>query len=954
MSEFFRSGRNPFERVLLEYDQCDKVYGVTCNAVLGQTGERKCFNTLKTCQDRASFALVATPLQITFCSNQAQTLSDVYAIPSLVNVSVSPARLNPAGGGSLSSLGSRSTITVTFQDHNHTDRIVDPYVDERKTGAAQADGVGYDPYDSGTFWGKLRARQEYLTNREIVYSSGYFLNGVTVENEVQTFFITGFAGPDASGKVTISGIDPLGLIKNDQAQAPAKSTGSVLADFTDVATSMTLTPAGVGNAKYPASGKVRIDKEIISFTRSGDVLTLTRGQNFTTPEAHKAGALVQLCLVITAQDAADIAYLLLVTYGLIPASLIDKPAWDAEIAAHATRLYDAVISDPVGVATLMQEVTEQMGIYIWYDGRLNTIKLRAVRPADSSTIYEFNDDNHIIEDSFSAKDDTSKLTTQVWVAFAQRDPTKSLTDVSNYSASEVSADLSAEGDTQARGSWVRQIFSRWIPGAGAATAVELAERILAQQKRPLKSATFSIDAKDRAISMGDFVRVRHRQVQDEIGRRASTLYQVLARPDQMTGTTIQLSVQEAPASSFVVDGEYQLIQSTNAVNVNLRTWYDTQGGPTPVSGDKIRFIIRPNVIIGGYAAGVYPTQIVAGALVGADENRGLYLGEIESNRFITTFAQVLDMSYYGSQFVRGQVYTGYMPAIQRRGLGASSFKTRGTSVSVGNRSAPTTAALQCDLLEIPTVPSIRTGTWPAGVILTLEIQSGAYIRGEGGAGACQYADNTSVIGTTTSNTSSAYLVYQHAKNILQGYGNRGVYGGDGGDAILAEHPITIINNGDIRCGGGGGAPCLGLINYDIPAVGDYYAAGWSRAGAGGQGYNGGESVVDGIADLASPNNVGHRGAYNAAGYTVQGESPKIGGTVVNSYGTAIVRAGSGGPVDNLFSGGPDGSSNSIYLFDGTNLLAGGLITSGGLGGRAVVGSSYVTWQTRGVVMGAEV
>src|SRR5207253_22113 len=58
------------------------------------------------------------------------------------------------------------------------------------------------------------------------------------------------------------------LADGDRALAPATSNGFLVADITDTATALTLSPAGVGNDEYPATGYVAIGgSEIAAFYR---------------------------------------------------------------------------------------------------------------------------------------------------------------------------------------------------------------------------------------------------------------------------------------------------------------------------------------------------------------------------------------------------------------------------------------------------------------------------------------------------------------------------------------------------------------------------------------------------------------------------------------------------------------------------------------------------------------
>ena len=964
MSEAAKSGRIPFNRVDIEYDRCSKDYAVTCGAILGTTGERKCYKTKKTCQAPADYALQSEPLFVSFSSNQVSSIAGEYVIPSLVNASVSPAKLNPAGGGALSSLGQRSTISLFFQDHSHTDRIVDPYIDQRISGAAQADGVGYDPYLFGTFWGKWFGRQQNINSRQIRYVSGYIDDaGIMVSTTTQIFYATGISGPEADGSVSISGIDPLGLIRNDKAQSPKRSIGKLSALLSGVGTAFSATPSDVG-ATYPASGTVRIDDELMTFTRSGDSFTVVRARNFTSAVQHNAGALVQIVEHYSG-SVSDLLYRLLVTEGGIPAAIINKAEWDAEIAEFNPAAYSAIIAEPTGIAALVSELCEQSGVYIWYDGESNLIRLRTVRKPSESAITVLDDDRHVISDSLSVQSDTSHYTTQVWVSFAQRNPTKSLTDAANYAASEVIADLEQEGQTAGRGSRVRQIYSRWIEAAGGATALSIGERILGRYRKPINNVSFLLDAKDSDVDLGDFVTMTHRQIQDEVGRKRPVTYQVISRTEAVVGSTIAIGAQETIAESFSVDTERRIIIAADLYNVNLRTLYDQQyPGSPPLEGDEIRFVVRPGVIIGGLIGAYYPSIFYPEYRIGA-RLEPVYM----YNARYRTFQQTgIDGPVYKLEDTKEVA----LPPLQRRAVVSPVFRGRYNGViadrlSVGRRGYLVDAICAVDTWEIPTGTAVRVGSWPEGVILTLELQPGARIMGEGGSSTSHFSfprymeageiqDGNITMRARTSQSGGVWLPELTSPDQRQywrysNWADRFAPGGDGGDAILADYPIRIVNNGTIGGGGGGGGG-------GVP-TGAHGATMNSAAPGGGQGFTGGAARPDSIPVNYPPpyTDQGRRGSPDAPGAAwnyplsggFNGYIPGDGMRFGLYYGT-----GRGG-----YLGGAGQDSRLTWHGPLTNYIRVDLpdpphISSGGLAGRAVVQSVNVEWLTRGVVMGAEV
>ena len=149
----------PFEWVEIDPAYCNKEYAVTCSASLA-TGGTECYNTRSSCQDSASFGLAK--LRLRFCKSQALLPQDGnYYIPSLVSVSVNGGSINPIGANSSSTaLGTRGGISVQFQDHPHTDKLVDPYINNRMSRDAN-----YSASERGTFWTKWRASNQNYFGR---------------------------------------------------------------------------------------------------------------------------------------------------------------------------------------------------------------------------------------------------------------------------------------------------------------------------------------------------------------------------------------------------------------------------------------------------------------------------------------------------------------------------------------------------------------------------------------------------------------------------------------------------------------------------------------------------------------------------------------------------------------------------------------------------------------------
>lgn len=243
--------------VEIDIDYCSLTYGVApCQASLTNsppTGTKKCFNTLVTCQDRANFT--NSPVTLRFAVPTADLPASVECIPNIKSVTFDPATVSLG-----QNLGQRATLTVTFDDHKHSDtgEGFDKYLSDRT----------YDPYSQGTFWGKFRSRQPFVRGRPLRWIIGTTDQDIG-DMETRHYIIDSFTGPDNNGLFKIIAKDLLKLADGDRALAPAVSEGFLVSDITNVQTTLTLSPTDVA-INYPNSGYVNIGgTEIVSYTHSG-------------------------------------------------------------------------------------------------------------------------------------------------------------------------------------------------------------------------------------------------------------------------------------------------------------------------------------------------------------------------------------------------------------------------------------------------------------------------------------------------------------------------------------------------------------------------------------------------------------------------------------------------------------------------------------------------------------
>jgi len=531
-------GREPLQIIEIEQPLCSLEYGVSpCTAAIGVTGSIKCFNTSKTCQDLPNYD--PEPLLLRFCKPQATQPEGIFCVPSLQSVSTSPTQINVVGGSkSKGPLGVRAELSVSFKDHPYSDVLVDKYRTER----------GYIATDRGSYWSKWLARNPYYTGYIIRVYDGY-VGQALADMGKRTYLIDTFSGPDSNQNVTIKAKDVLKLADNDKAQAPIASTGELIVDYSDTASMDPMRITGGIASEYPAPGKVRINKELFSYTGVStiseteiNITGVTRSINGTDPESHDEGDRVQLCLEYTNIRPDDLTNDLLTTYGAVPSGFIPLSDWSAEASVWLEQFrLSALITEPTGVTDLLGEITEQALFYIWWDERDEQIKLRALRPAAGDFVKPIDNFKNILAGTFELKAKPKERISQVWVFFGQRNPVEKLDDEQNYRRVRVRLDGDAESDLQYGERRIRKIYSRWIQTD--AVAIQTTVRLLSRFRDTPEYIAFALDAKDRSMWTGDLADVTVDSVVDVTGAPRILRWQVISAEETVSGEVTEYQLQ---------------------------------------------------------------------------------------------------------------------------------------------------------------------------------------------------------------------------------------------------------------------------------------------------------------------------------------------------------------------------------------------------------------------------
>lgn len=555
-------GREPIEIVEIDMDYCGLTFGVgNCNAALGGAVTNKCFNTFFTCPVRDRFdkgVLTYRLVQPRANYPKGQTF-----FPCLKEVTQRAAMANIAGADDrLDSLGRRARVTATFSDFTYHDRFMDKYQSERISGAAQLSGIGYDPETKGTFWTKFRARNPNYAGRPMRVITGYVDSGVLTIDTTRHYIITDFKGPDNDGNVSIEGKDILAIADNDRAVVPKPSRGVLTLDLGDEDFQFNITPTGIGDLEYPADGIAAIGSELVTFTRSGDTITLTgRGLNGTQQRSHRQGDTFQLTFSPRNQRIDHVVRDILINAG-VPSEFIPMSDWEFEAGRWASTLrLTADTMHPTGVAKLIGELAI-LGVTIWWDDVAQEIKFLVNRPADLEEVKDLNDSQTNISVSKEDRDD-ARLTDVIFRS-VQIDPSRGVS-ADNFSRTRVTIDAESKlpeayGDTR-----IKEINCRWLNNGNDAAVRILSIRYLNRFKFSPVRYVVELDYKDD-MSIADVARITSHKITTATGELQEQLAQVTMRSDIVAGHSLEVVLQQ-----FQFDQRYGFITENTRPSYNDST-----------------------------------------------------------------------------------------------------------------------------------------------------------------------------------------------------------------------------------------------------------------------------------------------------------------------------------------------------------------------------------------------
>lgn len=574
------AARDIVQVIEIDIQRCTRTFGVApCLAVLNKDKPRKCFQTFSTCSYLPGFNNGINTLK--FIEPSFNVSGGTY-FPCIKSISGYDQEVNIAGfDPNLGGLGKRAQINIKMSDFPYSDVLTDKYWRERSTGAAQIDEPGYSPIERGSFWSKLKARMPNFAGRALRVREGYFnASGGLTFTKTRSYIISEINGPDSGGDYTVVAQDILALASDERAQAPVFSQGRLAADIAANDNTANLSPSGIGNAEYPASGWATIGSEIVSFTRVNNTMTLQRGRLGTQAATHSVNDTVQLGFRVSNRRADIVIRDLLVNYANIPTAWIPAAEWADEMERWgSTLLLNAMICQPTSVVELLSEIS-QLGLTLWWDEEAQRIRLRMNRPNEIPA-FELSDRNSFLE--ITRKDEDKQRATRVVFWSVQIDPTKGMSK-DNFLRAYGDIFVDAENPNFYGQSRTKTIYTRWLNKGNDAAAKIIAGRLLNRYKQAPVNFDVTVDAKDD-LSLMDVVNVLSYASTDVTGRPVNALCQVFYRGDDKAGSRVKLKMQ-----AFRFDQTYAYIAPNSmpvytSATENQKKRYAFIAGPSLTFGD---------------------------------------------------------------------------------------------------------------------------------------------------------------------------------------------------------------------------------------------------------------------------------------------------------------------------------------------------------------------------------
>jgi hypothetical protein len=444
---------------------------------------------------------------------KGEPVDEKYILPCLQDVGTIGTRINlSASDDNYEPLGRRATMSFTASDFTHSDITQDPYVATRP----------YNPKERSTFWRKWLARQKFgkvgaLVRRHVGYA------GQPLSAYERQAFILDKATWIEDG-VDFYCRDILSRTEFRKAQIPAPSGASLNAAITD--TDVSFTVDDDVTADYPASGTVRINDEIMTYTAiaaaGAPVVTtfsgLTRGTDGSTAEAHDIDDLVQVCRRYTSADIDDVLREWLIEDSRIEGQFVNMDEIEDEVAAYlGAYSITTLLTEPTGVDQLVGRLSAECSFFVWWDERDQQIRFRAIRAVSSGDVVaNLSYGDNIIADRFQLTEKPKERLNVIAFYYNPIDFSGDLDKATNFkNGLKVVNGTTSLPEQYGNLIQSRDIYSIFL--TTEAEANQTSSRLAVRYADIPVYAEMYVDAKDREIWVGDVVTVEHPTLVDATG-----------------------------------------------------------------------------------------------------------------------------------------------------------------------------------------------------------------------------------------------------------------------------------------------------------------------------------------------------------------------------------------------------------------------------------------------------
>jgi hypothetical protein len=444
-------------------------------------------------------------------------------------------------------LGRRATLDFSVKDFVSSGIGRDPYVSERET----------DPRTLSTFWRKELVRQKFGKVDALVRVYDGYAGEAFADYRLRTYVLVRTNSDE--DRVSFYARDELSKIEFNKVQVPAQSTGQLSADFDAVVTSISV--AGDLTLEYPATGTLRVNDELMTYTGRTyiDPATtftgLTRGTDGSTAGEHEETDVVQICKRYVNATVAEVLLNLLIEEGGITGQRVDQSGIASEDTTYLSAYtLNALITEPTAASRLIGKLSEEASFYIWDDERSQKIRMRASRALANSDIQKaFTYEDNIIAGSFKKNEKPDQRINFIDFFYNPRDYAGDLEKPSNYANVLQVLNSTASQPEQYGGSLqLRQIYSTFL--SNQAQANQTASRLSLRYADIPTEVFFYVDAKDRATWVGDYITISHPQIVKQDGTRDVRRYLITEAKEAIAGHVLMFV-----ATDVTLDGSIYFI-----------------------------------------------------------------------------------------------------------------------------------------------------------------------------------------------------------------------------------------------------------------------------------------------------------------------------------------------------------------------------------------------------------